>query len=139
MSNAPKAQMTEAEVAHMQAVAEGIDDTPVIEFNDKKFRLAKRTGHVPMMKFAHYAEAGVDSEDMGGMAAFYEVLQDCILAAEDPCKKCENCKNGLPCSEADPGDWGKFERELIKSKATIEEIMPIMQEAMEKISARPTK
>lgn len=109
--------LKERDVAQLQAEVEGVKFTDQVEFENEKFKLADAVGHVPLMKFAHYAEAGVDAQDLGALASFYEVLRDCI--AEE--------------------DWARFERTAMKAKATVEDLMPVMEKAMEIITARPTK
>lgn len=108
---------TEKDVAKLQAEVEGVKYAESLEYDGQNYKLAEVMGHVPLMKFAHYAEAGVDSQDLGALASFYEVLQDCI--AEE--------------------DWVKFERALVKNKATVEDLMPLMEKAIETITARPTE
>lgn len=108
---------SEKDVAKLQAQVEGVTYANTLEYEKEQYKLADSMGHVPLMKFAHYAEGGVNAQDMGALASFYEVLQDCI---------------------ADE-DWPRFERALIKNKATVEDLMPLMEKAIESITARPTE
>lgn len=120
MATAPKKKVegaAEKDVTALQAEVEGVEHVSTVEYEGEKFKLADKVGHVPLMKFAHYAEAGVDAQDLGALSSFYEVLRDCI--AEE--------------------DWTRFERSTIQHKATVDELMPVMEKAMESITARPTE
>lgn len=87
-----------------------------IEFAGEKFAVADRVGLMPLMRFAHLASAGVDSEDMEALAAMYDLLEQC-LADED---------------------WGRFQRAATKSRADGEALMGVVQKAIEVIGERPT-
>jgi hypothetical protein len=67
------------------------------------------------MRFARLAKDGVDSDEMEGFAAIYDLLRECIH--ED--------------------DWDRFEAHASKVHAG-EELMQVVSEAMTLITARPT-
>jgi hypothetical protein len=87
-----------------------------ISFAGEEFAVAERIGLMPLMRFAHIAESGVDSEDMAGLAAMYDLLEQCV--AEE--------------------DWSRFQRAATKSRADGEALMAVVKDAIEAISARPT-
>lgn len=78
--------------------------------------MAERVGLMPLMRFAHLASSGVDSEDMEALAAMYDLLEQCI--ADD--------------------DWPRFQRAATKSRADGEMLMAVVQKAIEAIGERPT-
>lgn len=83
----------------------------------RSFRLAASVGMMPMLRFAHAAKAGMDSEDMEGMAALYTMIQDCV----------------------EPADWSAFVEYATTCKADDEALMEFVQRAMEIITARKEK
>jgi hypothetical protein len=107
------------ETAHeMQALSEGVVVDPQrLEFLGEQFRLGESVGLMPLMKFAHAANSGLDSDDMAGLAALYSLVRDTIH----------------------PDDWERFERLAIDKHAEGEEIMAFVGKAIEAISARPTR
>jgi hypothetical protein len=81
----------------------------------RTFRIAPSIGLMPLLRFAHAAKAGLDTEDMEGMAALYDMIADCVH----------------------PDDWSAFMAYATESKAQDEELMEFVGTAMEIISARP--
>lgn len=107
----------------LQATAEGVAaDDGTIEFLGERFRLAATIGLMPLMRFAHSAKTGMDSDDMEGMAALYEMIRDCIDTTADDDGRSE---------------WDRFEAHATASKAEAEDFMEFISSAIEKISARP--
>lgn len=104
--------------AELQAISEGVVvDADRLEFLGESFRLGETVGLMPLMKFAHAANSGLDSDDMAGLAALYALVRDTIH----------------------PDDWDRFERHAIDRHAEGEELMAFVGKAIEAISARPTK
>lgn len=87
-----------------------------VEFFGGRFQVAERVGLMPLMRFAKVAKSGVDSDDMAGLAAMYDLLEQCIA----------------------PADWQRFQDAADKARADGEELMKVVQTAIELISARPT-
>lgn len=85
-------------------------------FFGEPFTMADRIGLMPLMRFAKAAQAGVDSSDMAGLAAMYDLLEQCI----------------------DPKDWARFEKAADVNRADGEQLMAVVAEVMQKITARPT-
>lgn len=108
-----------ADQAHeLQALSEGVVvDSARLEFLGESFRLGESVGLMPLMKFAHAANSGLDSDDMAGLAAMYAMIRDTVH----------------------PDDWERFERHAIDQHAEGDELMAFVGKAIEAISARPTR
>jgi hypothetical protein len=85
-------------------------------FAGETFTVADRMGWMPLMRFAQLSKAGVDTDDMDGLAAVYDLLRECI--ADD--------------------DWPRFEAHATKVRAG-EELLEVVKDAITLISARPTR
>lgn len=83
----------------------------------RTFRIAPSIGLMPLLRFAHAAKAGMDTDDLEGMAALYDMIADCVH----------------------PDDWQAFQAYATEIKAEDEELMEFVSAAMEVISARPRK
>jgi hypothetical protein len=78
--------------------------------------MADKIGLMPLLRFAHASAKGVDSGDMQGLAAMYEVIRDCI----------------------DEPEWDRFQQHAIDTKAESEELLQVVSDVIEVLSARPT-
>jgi hypothetical protein len=109
----------------------------------RSFRVAEKTGLMPLLKFSH--AAGMKTSDQRALVAMYEILRDIIRGPDEPCGKCDGCKEASPeptaaeCRNADPGDWDAFEEWAIECKADADELLDVVTEAIQVISARPTE
>ena len=83
----------------------------------RTFRIAPSIGLMPLLRFAHAAKAGMDTDDLEGMAALYDMIADCVH----------------------PDDWVAFQAYATQTKAEDEELMEFVSAAMEVISARPRR
>ncbi len=83
----------------------------------RTFRIAGSIGLMPLLRFAHSAKAGLDTDDLEGMAALYTMIQDCVH----------------------PDDWAEFQEYATVTKAEDEDLMEFVGAAMEVITARPRK
>lgn len=101
----------------MQALAEGVEADDTVECLGKSYRLRDKVGSLPLMRYAAAAASGLDSATMEGLAAIYQMLQDCIH----------------------PGDWVRFVDEQTELQADDEDLNELITKAMRVISARPTK
>ena len=81
------------------------------------FTVAERIGLMPLMRFAKVAKGGADSADLDGLAAMYDLLQQCI--AEQ--------------------DWARFEEAADRTRAGDEELMDVVKRVFEVLSERPTQ
>ena len=87
-----------------------------IEFGGEQFKTAESVGLMALMRFAHVAKGGADSNDLAGLAAMYELLEQCIDAEE----------------------WDRFQATAMRTKAKGDELMGVVGKVMEALSARPT-
>lgn len=92
------------------------DLRPVVTFCGETFRAADRIGALSVMRFAKIAQGGADSSDMDGLAAMYDLLEQCI----------------------DPADWPRFERTADQKRAGDEELFDVIGQVMAAQSDRPT-
>ncbi len=88
----------------------------VITFHDEEYRLADKMGLMPLMRFAKVAQAGVDSNEMDGLAAMYDLLEQCI----------------------DPVDWARFEAAATRHRDQSDDLMEVITQSIATMSARPT-
>lgn len=105
---------TTADVTPIQAVR---DDADYLTFEGKKFLVAPKMGAMAYMRFAHIADQGVEVEDLETLAAIYDVLEQAI----------------------DPADWGSFQAHARSTRADIEDLIKLVQQAVAVMSARPTR
>lgn len=87
-----------------------------VEAFGQTFTIAERIGLMPLMRFAKVAQSGVDSNDMAGLVAMYDLLEQCF----------------------DDADWPRFEAAADKARADGEQLMAIVAQVMAKITERPT-
>lgn len=87
-----------------------------IQFAGESFEVAEKIGLMPLMRFAHLARAGVDADDMEGLDAMYSLLQQCLT--DDA--------------------WRRFEDAATRSRAGGDELMAVVKDAIEVMTARPT-
>lgn len=92
------------------------DTRSKVTFNGAEFAVATKIGLMPLMRFAKIAKSGVDSADQDGLAAMYDLLQQCI---------------------ADE-DWNAFEAHADKTRADDEELMQVIKDVMQILTERPT-
>lgn len=88
-----------------------------VEFCGEKFRVADKVGAMPIMRFAKIAKAGVDANELDGLAALYDVLEQCIH----------------------PSDWYRFEQHADAQHADGEQLLAVVQEAFTLMAQRPTQ
>jgi hypothetical protein len=130
----------------------------------ERFRIADKTGLMPMLKFS--ASAELSTADSGALAAMYAMLKDCIhpghpgcgdclFCDPDPCGQCRACQQAAVneeepaclrnpadetrCAEYDPGDWRRFEQHAIDTRAGADELLDVITKAIELIAGRPTE
>jgi hypothetical protein len=124
----------ENEAIMAQSVSEGVnlpkDDTGDLdrrvtvsirvngnETVNRSYRIADKVGLMPLMKFAYNASGGIATDDMRALSAIYEMLRDCLHDAE----------------------WDRFQSEMTELKADAEDMLPIVQQTIEILTARPTR
>lgn len=87
-----------------------------VAFLGEEFRLADQVSTLALMRFAKVASTGVSADDMEGLAALYDVLEQCI----------------------DPEQWSAFQKHADRKRAQSDELLAVVQEALPRIAARPT-
>lgn len=87
-----------------------------VAFKGREFALADSVGLMPLMRFAHIAKGGVDSADLEGLVAMYDLLRDCFT----------------------PEAWEEFQDHATATKAQADELFGAVSEAIAVIAARPT-
>jgi hypothetical protein len=87
-----------------------------VEFKGETFRASDGIGLMSLMRFAHVAQGGTDANDMEGLAAMYDLLEQAIAA----------------------DDWDRFQRHAMKVKAQGDDLMAVVQKVIQALAARPT-
>lgn len=83
---------------------------------DAEFRVADKIGLMPLMRFAKVAKSGVDSNEIEGLAAMYDLLRACIH----------------------PEDWARFEEHADRQAADNDQLLEVVGTVMRVVSERPT-
>jgi hypothetical protein len=107
----------ERQARQVQAMSEGAKTGDTVTVFDVEYLIGNKVGLMPLMKFAYQAKKGLNTDELEGMAAMYELLQDCIH----------------------PVDWEQFERDMIAKHADGEDLFAVVGEVIEILSARPTR
>lgn len=89
--------------------------TGVITFKDRQFRVREPSG-MRLMLFGKVAET-IDEHDIRAMAETYDLLEDLV----------------------DPGDWQRFVKHALDTRATVEDLARVFQSAVEVFAGRPTQ
>jgi hypothetical protein len=111
-----------------------------VEFLGAEFAIADKVGLMPLLRFAHAAKSGLDSADVEGMAALYDMLQQCIV------ERAVYVRDGRPIDKPDEiddgvtvlGGWPEFEAHATKAKADDEDLIKLVQRVMALLAERPT-
>lgn len=93
------------------------DERLTIEFLGEDFAIAERVGVLPLMRFAKVAKRGTDSMSMAGLAAMYDLLEQCI----------------------DADDWDRFCDHASEQRADGEQLMSVVGDVLSGIAGRPTQ
>lgn len=109
----------ESTVHDLQARSEGVEvvDDLAIDFLGERMRLRDRIGLMPLMAFAMASEAGGDTGDMKALSALYRLLRSCIHA----------------------DDWPRFEDHAEQTAADADDLLKVVGQAIEQVTARPTR
>lgn len=87
-----------------------------LTFEGRSFRVADKVGLMPLMKFAHLAKQGVDANNQDGLVALFDLLRSVIA------------------DEA----WSAFEEHASLVRATGDELLEVVKDAIAVIAQRPT-
>lgn len=138
-----------AETTHdIQARAEGVDivgDGRKVTLLGAEFRMADRIGLMPLMRFAQSAKTGMDADDMEGLAAMYTLIRDCIDTHRPQRPVLDEhgqplIRDGAPVTEDDGrSEWDRFEDHAIATKADADDLMKVVQDVIEALTARPSQ
>jgi hypothetical protein len=127
----------------IQASSEDARQGDTITFYDRQYRISDRVALLPLLEFANAADNDMDSGDMEGMAALYRLIRSCFYRGEPACGQCEHCTGQYPepkrCQYYKPGDWEKFKRHATDVCADEDDILDVVREVIEVVSARPTR
>jgi hypothetical protein len=93
-----------------------VSEPETFEFLGESFAVAERVSTLALMRFAKIASAGVDVDDMAGLAAMYDLLQQAV----------------------DPSDWARFESHADAQRVQSDDLLAVIQEVLPIIAARPT-
>lgn len=116
VNEVPPDEAAEAEARALQGLSEGVPVDGRVTVLGHSYKVAEKVGLMPLLKFAHAADQGIDSQDIEGLNAIYEMLNDCIH----------------------PDEWDRFQKEMTAAKAFVDDLLPVVQQAIQIISARPT-
>lgn len=122
-------------------------DVRRVEFAGEEFVIADKIGLMPLMRFAHAAKSGLDSDDMEGMAAMYDMLRQCI--ADDSVFLFQGHRitrdeaSELPPEAVEQvtvyGGWDAFEAHATRERVDDPgELFGVVRRVMAILSERPT-
>lgn len=90
--------------------------TETVEFLGERFSIAERVAALPLMRFAKVARSGTQASDMEGLAALYDLLEQCVH----------------------PDDWDRFQAHAERQRADGEQLLTVVQEVFALLAERPT-
>lgn len=90
--------------------------TETVTLRGEQFTVASEVGSLALMRFAKLAQSGVDALDLAGLAALYDLLEQCI----------------------DPDDWSAFCDHANRHRVTGDDLLVVVQEVFALLAARPT-
>jgi hypothetical protein len=98
-------------------------------FFGKQFALADRIGSMPFMKYAAAADSGLDSAEMSGQAAMYDLIRQCLtpepVLADD----------GSVIAEG----WPAFERLCIDKKVRGPDLLGLVAKLMQAMTGKASR
>lgn len=117
-----------AAVREHERASRGIPDT--FRFFDVPFAVTDEMSPLPLMKFAAAAEAGLETEEMEGLAACYEFIRSCLTIAP----VIDN-ESGVVIAHG----WVRFERVCVENRVSTEELLTLCTMLIEVVTGRPTE
>lgn len=102
-----------------------------VTLNGRGFRIASSVGLMPLMEFAHHANSGMTTSDMGSLAAMFNMLRDCIYDGPS--------RPATPEDPNPPTEWDEFRAHATATKAGAEELMGTVEATIELLTAKPTR
>jgi thiol-disulfide isomerase/thioredoxin len=138
-ANGTRAAAAADPVHKAQAAAEGVPLTGTVALRGRQFRLGPCDAVAPTLDFAEAATKGVDTDDPAGLAAMKEMIRDSFVQVPS-CGTCEACEAERydDCPALDLGDFPKFWRFAKAVRVPADELLEVVQQAIEQATARPT-
>lgn len=91
--------------------------TETVEWLGEEFHVAERVSSLTVMRFAKIAKSNIDVAQMEGLAAMYDLLEQCVH----------------------PDDWDRFEAHADAQRADGEELLGVVKKVFAVIASRPTR
>lgn len=91
--------------------------TETVEWLGEQFHVADRVSSLTVMRFAKLAKSNIDVAQMEGLAAMYDLLEQCVH----------------------PDDWARFEAHADDQRADGEQLLAVVKQVFAVIAARPTR
>lgn len=88
-----------------------------LDFLGESFQVADQVSVMPMLRFAKAAKNGLQAESMDGLAAIYDVVEQCL----------------------EPADWQRFEAFCDQKRVGAEQLLEFVAQVMAQVSERPTE
>lgn len=88
-----------------------------LPFLGEQFQVAEQVGLMPVLRFAKAAKSGLDSDNLDGLAAIYDLIEQCL----------------------DPAEWQRFEKHCDVQRAGAEDMLAFVAKVVELVSNRPTE
>ena len=88
---------------------------PDVDFGGETFRTADEVAFMAELQFAHVAKAGIDAGDLDGLAAMYELLEQCLHAE----------------------DWQRFKKTALRTKASGDDLLAFVGEVGRALRGQP--
>jgi hypothetical protein len=101
----------------MAALEAAPDTARTVEMRGQTYRIAEKVGLAPLMRFAKVAKQGTDANDMDGLAAMYDLLEQCF---------------------ADTAEFDRFLDVATVGRWDADEILEVVGKVMEVLAERPT-
>lgn len=98
-------------------------------FHGERFALAPEIGTLPLMKFAAAADSGLDSDELAGLSAMYDLIRSCLVS--------EAVRDGEGNVLAE--GWPRFERVCIDQRVSTEDLFGLVTRLVQAMTGRPTR
>jgi hypothetical protein len=93
-------------------------ELPTVELRGRRFHVREQgVSLLSLMRFATIAKKGLRTEDVEGLVALYELLQQCVH----------------------PDEWDAFEQHASQAGAGGEELIGVVRDAVQAAAKRPTQ
>lgn len=125
-----------------------------VEWQGERFFIADRIGLAPLLRFAKVAKQGTDSDDMDGLVAMHDLLEQCFvekpycasclstdaeqLVAPDPA---DGAVDGRCCPDRKlvSVEFDRWMDHAAKVRADTDGILELVKLVMDVLTARPTR